>query len=82
MNRHLKPRDWTSHPPYLHADYKSTGLRAPGQPMVPLPASLAEITGPVYGHDAVGALDADLTRNGAKNGAPLGGTHYCRGAGA
>jgi protocatechuate 3,4-dioxygenase beta subunit len=66
------PRDWQSHPPYLFADYKSTALRAPARPLVPLPASLSEITGPVYGHESVGERDADLTRNGAKNGEPLG----------
>ena len=29
-------------------------------------------TGPVYGHEAVGALDNDLTKNAVRNGAPLG----------
>ncbi|MEM9028159.1 MAG: protocatechuate 3,4-dioxygenase subunit beta [Pseudomonadota bacterium] len=66
------PRDWQSHPPYVSPSYKSTGLRGPTKPLIPIPASLSEITGPVYGHESVGALDADLTRNNAKNGAPLG----------
>jgi len=65
-------RDWDTQPPYLHPDYKSTILRAPKKPLVPLAHSLSEITGPVYGHDDVGPLDADLTRNSAKNGEPLG----------
>jgi len=65
-------RDWGSHPPYIHPDYKSTPLRGPTRPLVPLKATLSELTGPVYGHESVGALDADLTRNAAKNGAPLG----------
>ena len=65
-------RDWQAHPPYLHAGYKSTGLRGPGKPLIPVPASLCEITGPVYGHEYVLELDADLTRNGVKNGEPLG----------
>lgn len=72
MSSLINPRDWQSHPPYLFADYKSTALRAPAKPLIPLPASLSEITGPVYGHESVGELDADLTRNGAKNGEPLG----------
>lgn len=65
-------RDWGSHPRYIHPDYKSTPLRGPTKPLIPLPATLSELTGPVYGHESVGRLDADLTRNGAKNGEPLG----------
>ncbi len=64
--------DWTSHPPHLHPDYKSTVLRGPTKPLVPIPHALSELTGPVYGHDAVGPLDADLTKNGRRNGEPLG----------
>jgi protocatechuate 3,4-dioxygenase beta subunit len=38
-----------------------------------LAQTLSELTGPVYGHDAVGENDADLIRNGAvNNGEPLG----------
>ncbi len=67
-----RPRDWQSHPPYLHPAYRSTELRAPTRPLIPLRQSLAELTGPVYGHAALAPLDHDLTRNGACNGAPLG----------
>jgi protocatechuate 3,4-dioxygenase beta subunit len=66
------PRDWSSQPPYVHPDYRSTVLRGPKKPLVPLRQSLAEVTGPVYGHESVGPLDHDLTQNGARNGAPLG----------
>ncbi|MGH6912835.1 MAG: protocatechuate 3,4-dioxygenase subunit beta, partial [Geminicoccales bacterium] len=66
------PRDWASQPPYVHPDYKSTVLRGPLKPLVPLPHTLSELTGPVYGHESVGSLDNDLTRNGARNGEPLG----------
>jgi len=66
------PRDWDSQPPYIFAGYKSTALRGPTKPLVPLPQSLSEVTGPVYGHDAVDALDNDLFLNAQKNGAPLG----------
>ena len=65
-------RDWGSHPPYIHPDYKSTPLRGPTRPLLPLKATLSELTGPVYGHESVGKLDADLTKNGARNGEPLG----------
>ena len=66
------PRDWSSHPPYLHADYKSTALRGPTRPLMPLKQQLRQLRAPVYGHDSIGALDHDLTRNAARNGAPLG----------
>lgn len=67
-----RARDWSVHPPYLHADYKSTVLRSPSKPLVPLAQTLSELTGPVYGHDALGPLDDDLTKNGAVGGEPLG----------
>ena len=65
-------RDWTSHPPLLHEGYRSTILRAPTKPLIPMRQTLSELTGPVYGHESVTALDADLTRNGRVNGEPLG----------
>jgi len=66
------PRDWSSHPGYIYPSYRSTLLRGPTKPLIPLKQSLSTLTGPVYGHDSVGELDADLTRNGRKNGEPLG----------
>ncbi len=67
-----KARDWSVHPPYLHADYKSTVPRSPSKPLVPLAQTLSELTGPVYGQDALGPLDDDLTKNGAVDGEPQG----------
>lgn len=75
----ITPRDWVSHPPYLHADYKSTVLRAPTRPLVPLRQTLSERTGPVYGQEKVGPLDNDLTRNGRTSGEPLGERMVVRG---
>jgi protocatechuate 3,4-dioxygenase beta subunit len=72
MTEAITPRDWSSHPPYLWPDYRSTRLRAPTKPLIPLSHTLSEVTGPVYGHEAVGPLDGDLTRNGRRNGEPLG----------
>jgi protocatechuate 3,4-dioxygenase beta subunit len=66
------PRDWASQPPHIYPDYRSSVLRGPVKPLVPLKQTLSELTGPVYGHEAVGLLDDDLTKNGAKNGEPLG----------
>jgi protocatechuate 3,4-dioxygenase beta subunit len=58
------------HPPLLWPDYRSTVRRAPSRPLVLLPHSLTELTGPLLGADRVGALDHDLTRQHA--GEPLG----------
>jgi protocatechuate 3,4-dioxygenase, beta subunit len=62
------PRDWSSQPPYLYPDYRSTVLRAPKNPLIVIPETLSELTGPVFGHNAIGPLDADLTKNAAKGG--------------
>jgi protocatechuate 3,4-dioxygenase beta subunit len=67
-----KPRDWDAHPPFIFPDYKSTVLRGPTKPLIPLRQTLSELTGPVYGRESVGPLDADLTKNGRKDGEPLG----------
>ena len=72
MTNLISPRDWGGQPAYIAPDYKSTPLRGPTKPLIPLPQSLSEITGPVYGHESVTGDDADLTRNGRRNGEPLG----------
>lgn len=67
-----RPRDWSAHPPVIHPDYKSTRLRGTTKPLIPIRQTLSELTGPVFGHDALHPLDNDLTKNGRKDGAPLG----------
>ncbi len=49
-------------PPFDHADYVGTRLRAPKEPLVIVPETLTELTGPAYGESAVLPDDADLTR--------------------
>jgi protocatechuate 3,4-dioxygenase, beta subunit len=46
-------------PPYLYPDYVATRTRAPRRPLVPLPHTLSEITGPVYGHETLVAREED-----------------------
>src|ERR1051326_5749109 len=58
------------HPPYDWPEYRSTELRAPKQPLVILPVTETELTGPAFGDADVGELDHDLTRQHA--GEPLG----------
>ena len=57
-------------PPYDYPEYRSTELRAPKKPLLLLPYAPSELTGPVFGEDAVRELDSDLTRQ--HPGEPLG----------
>jgi protocatechuate 3,4-dioxygenase beta subunit len=59
-----------SQPPYLYPPYRLTIARAPRKPLIVLPQTLSEVTGPVFGHDAIGKTDNDLTRQ--HEGEPLG----------
>ena len=59
-----------SQPQPLSPAYASTVARSPRQPLVILPHTLSEISGPVYGHARIGPLDADLTQH--HQGEPLG----------
>ena len=68
----VTPRDWGAHPPVIAPGYKSTRLRGATKPLIPIRQSLSELTGPVFGHDCLGPLDNDLTKNGRKDGEPLG----------
>jgi len=66
------PRESTKvHPPRPFPDYKSTVRRSPTKPLVIMPHTRSELTGPVYGHEAVQRGDDDLTSHG-KSGEPLG----------
>ncbi len=57
-------------PPLSYPDYRSTALRAPTRPLLTLPESELDLASPVYGHDSIGELDNDLTRQ--HPGEPLG----------
>lgn len=63
-------RDHTAHPPLDYPPYRSTVLRHPTRTLKLLPHMLTEVTGPVFGHDRVGPLDHDLTRQ--RSGEPQG----------
>jgi protocatechuate 3,4-dioxygenase beta subunit len=65
-------RDWSVNPAYLYPEYRSTIHRAPTRRLIPIKHTLSELTGPVYGLDSLSPLDNDLTKNGRKNGEPLG----------
>lgn len=59
-----------SQPCYAYPQYRSTIRRAPSKPLIVLPHTLSEVTGPVFGHDDISETDNDLTRQHA--GEPLG----------
>lgn len=59
-------------PPYLYAAYQSTVRRAPQLPLVDVPLTISEITGPGPAVSAVTPEDADLTTNAASGGEALG----------
>jgi protocatechuate 3,4-dioxygenase beta subunit len=57
-------------PPLLYPDYRSTQTRAPKRPPIPRPEDFRDLESPVYGHERIGELDHDLTRQ--HSGEPLG----------
>jgi protocatechuate 3,4-dioxygenase, beta subunit len=63
-------RDRETHPPLDYEPYKSTALRHPKQPLIYLPQSVTEITGPQLGPERVKNGDNDLTRQ--HEGEPIG----------
>jgi protocatechuate 3,4-dioxygenase beta subunit len=58
------------HPPADAPAYRATALRHPTRPLVVIPQTLTELSGPVYGRETIGALDHDLTRQ--HHGEPVG----------
>jgi protocatechuate 3,4-dioxygenase beta subunit len=65
-----RDRNW--HPPALTPEYKTSVARSPRFSLISLEQTQSEITGPVFGHGDLGALDHDLIRNYAKEGDPIG----------
>jgi protocatechuate 3,4-dioxygenase, beta subunit len=59
-----------ANPASLTQAYKSSLRRAPSQPLVLIPVTETELTGPVFGHNAVRLDEADLTKQHA--GEPIG----------
>ena len=55
------------HPPPDSPAYRSTEFRHPKQPLIVIPQTLSELSGPVYGAGSIGALDHDLTRQHASS---------------
>ena len=59
-------------PPYLYEAYQSTRRRAPTLPLIEVPLTLSELTGPGPAISAITPEDADLTRNSGTGGEAIG----------
>jgi protocatechuate 3,4-dioxygenase beta subunit len=57
-------------PDHLYPPYVSTRKRAPSEALVRLPATLSEVTGPLFGFERIRANDFDLTKQ--HSGEPIG----------
>jgi protocatechuate 3,4-dioxygenase beta subunit len=58
-------------PNHLHPSYVSSIKRAPAKPLIYLPPTLSEVTGPLFGKESVDVKASDLTKQ--HSGPPLGG---------
>jgi protocatechuate 3,4-dioxygenase, beta subunit len=59
-----------SQPEYSYPAYVATRKRSPRRPLILVPHTLSETSGPVFGHGDIGENDDDLTRQ--HEGEPLG----------
>ncbi len=67
----IRPDDAAgTQPEYCYPPYASSVKRSPTQPLIYLPHTLTERTGPAFGHSAVRESDCDLTKQ--HSGEPMG----------
>lgn len=59
-------------PPYLYSAYRSTLRRSPSLPLIDVPLTLSELTGPGPAISQTTPEDADLTRNAGTGGEAIG----------
>ncbi len=65
-------RDPATFPPYFYKGYRATMLRSPHQPLVQVPPTLSEFTGPGPAVSAQSTEDTDLTHNSGTGGEAIG----------
>jgi protocatechuate 3,4-dioxygenase, beta subunit len=70
MTDMYRREDEKAQPPSLYPDYKSTTLRSPSQPLIPIPQTITEVTGPGSWENLMGGALADLTTQ--KKAPPIG----------
>ncbi len=59
----LYQRDFKQHPLPYAPGYKTTVARSPNLPLLSMPSTITEETGPVFGHAQMGELDNNLILN-------------------
>ncbi|MFV2002680.1 MAG: protocatechuate 3,4-dioxygenase subunit beta [Paracoccaceae bacterium] len=59
----LIARNHAVHPAPCDVDYKTSVSRSPNLPLLSMPSTQSEETGPVFGHGLIGALDNNLIMN-------------------
>lgn len=67
---YARDRQW--HPPAYDPRYKTTVARSPRHTLLSMETTPSEETGPRFGQNDLGPLDADLILNYAKDGEPIG----------
>lgn len=70
VQHHYRRPYWDTQPDYLYPAYASTQTRSPAKPLVQIPQTLSELTGPVFGPELVDPHANDLTRQ--HKGEPIG----------
>jgi protocatechuate 3,4-dioxygenase, beta subunit len=68
-HQHRRP-DRNGQPDYLYPPYVSSRKRAPSKPLILVPHTISESSGPVFGDDDLQETDSDLTAQ--FSGAPIG----------
>ena len=73
----FEPKPYADHPPFSYPGYRSTAKRARTHDLVPIVATLSEITGPspgsgTAGWSSVAPAEADLTTNAGTGGEAIG----------
>jgi protocatechuate 3,4-dioxygenase beta subunit len=72
LNAELEPLNFDVQPPHLYPDYKSTILRSPTRPLLPVRELIRDLSLPVFGQSVLQPFDHDLTKNARVNGEPIG----------
>ena len=67
-----EPADFLPRDRSWHSAYRSTTYRSPRRPLVIVPQSIGELSGPVFGDAPLDPIDNDLIRNYTTNGDAIG----------
>ncbi|MFD1470058.1 protocatechuate 3,4-dioxygenase subunit beta [Hymenobacter caeli] len=68
----MEPLNFDTQPPHLYPEYKSTILRSPTRPLMPVRELIKDLSLPVFGESVLQKYDNDLTKNARVNGEPIG----------